>query len=155
MAVWQVLALGVSPRYHSLLLIFHLHRDRTERDTYKKQGKGVEWQTHGMESDAIEPALGVLDCLEDVAPGEPLIMRGVRVRGQTIVDEQALSRADEICGVWVVLDEPVCAYGDDNGGDAFEDEDPAPAILPDYAAHMANTLFICRQHMLFIQAQVV
>lgn len=93
-----------------------------------------------MEADAVQPALDILESLDHVSPREPLIVGGVRVRGQPLVDEAALRGTDELGRVWVVLDKPIRSDSDDHGGDALEDEDPAPAVLPDHTAHVTDTL---------------
>lgn len=93
-----------------------------------------------METQSVEPALGVLYGAEDIVPGEALVVGGVAVGGKTGVDELALLVREEFSSVWVVVDEPVGSEGYQDRGDALEDENPAPAMRPDSAAHKANAI---------------
>lgn len=93
-----------------------------------------------MKTQSVEPALGVFYGAEDVIPGEALVVGGVAIGGKTGVDELALRVREKFSSVWVVVDEPVSPKGYYDRSDALEDEDPAPAMLPDSAAHKANAI---------------
>lgn len=72
-----------------------------------------------MKANAIQPALRVLQSQQDIAPGEPLIVRRIGVSRQSLVNEAAFCRCEKLGGVRVVLDEPVCCHGDDHCSNAF------------------------------------
>jgi hypothetical protein len=72
-----------------------------------------------MEAQAVQPTLGVLDRAEDIGPGEALVVGRVAVRGEAGMDEASLHVGEKLGRVWVILDEPVGAYGDDDGRNAF------------------------------------
>ena len=56
------------------------------------------------------------------------------------MDVRALGGGEEGRCVGVVGDEPVCEDGDDGGEEAFDNEDPAPAIQACDAGHLPNAL---------------
>lgn len=99
-------------------------------DSRQEETKGVQGQGHGVEGKAVEPALRVAQGLEHVGPGEGLVMRGVGVAGEPVADELALGVGEELGRVGVVVDEEVGRYGDYDGRETFEDEDPVPAVFP-------------------------
>ena len=72
-----------------------------------------------MESQAVKPALGVLEGLIDVLPGECLVVSRVAVRGQTGVNEGPLLFGEEGRRVRVVLNKPVRGYGNDDSGETL------------------------------------
>lgn len=67
-----------------------------------------------MEREAIEPALGVLECFGDVPPCENLIVRRVTIGGESGLDDSSLFLGQETGGVWVVVNEPVREESDYN-----------------------------------------
>lgn len=87
--------------------------------TYEEEGEGVERQAHGVEAHPVEPALGILERLDDVFPCETFVVGGVTVRGETVVDELSLLVGEELGSVRVVVDEPIRCDGYDNGCETF------------------------------------
>lgn len=86
---------------------------------YNEQGECIQWQAHGVEAKTVQPALWVLDSIHHIAPRELLVVRGIAVGGQSGPDETALLFGNELGRVGVVLNEPVCAEGNDHGRDTF------------------------------------
>ena len=88
-------------------------------NTYQEQRKRVERQTHGVEAESVEPALGITQGLDNVGPGEPLVAGGITVRGQAPADEAALLVGEELGRLGVVVDEPIRSNGNQDGGYPF------------------------------------
>lgn len=106
---------------------------------YQEQRIGVKWQAGGVETQSIQPTLGVLERLGDVPPGEAFIMGGIAVGCQSGQDEVPFLARDESGSVRVVLDEPVRTNGHDNRRQPFQNKDPVPAIIPNNS-HMTDAL---------------
>ena len=67
-------------------------------------------------------------------------MGGIAVRGKTGVDVLAFLIREELGSVRVVVDEPVGCDSYDDCGNTLEDENPAPTVLPNGAAHKADAI---------------
>lgn len=85
-----------------------------------------------MESKCIEPDFNVFGCENNLAPGKGLIVCGVTVGLEACLEKCAFSGREPRYGRWVVGDEPVCYYTNDDSGDTFEDEYPPPSWLSSY-----------------------
>ncbi len=79
--------------------------------TYQEQGEGVQRQAHGVEAEAVQPALWIPQRLGDIVPCEPLVVGRVAVRRKTSADEASLLVRQEVGRLGVVVDEPVCPDG--------------------------------------------
>ncbi len=72
-----------------------------------------------MEPKAVEPALRVLESVDDACPREFFVISRIAIRRQPLVDKTPFLVREKLRRVGVVLDEPVCGHGHDNGEDAF------------------------------------
>lgn len=93
-----------------------------------------------MEGEAVQPALGVLNGPQHVAPGKPLVVRAIAVRGQASVYGRSLRLIQEAGRVGIVVNKEISASSNHNGQESFEDEDPSPPIFPHNAAHEADSV---------------
>ena len=88
-------------------------------ETYEEQREGVKWQACGVETQAVQPALGVFERSEDVGPGEALIVSRITVRGKSVTNELAFLVREELGCVRVVVDEPVGCNGNNDCSKTF------------------------------------
>lgn len=79
-----------------------------------------------MEGEPIEPALGVFEGGEHAGPAKGFGACGI-ASGEALEDLPALRDAEETCCEGVIGDEDVGGAGHEDGKEALEDEDPAPA----------------------------
>lgn len=110
-------------------------------DGGQEERERVERQRERVEGQAVQPALGVAQARQHACPREGLGGGGVRVARQPRFDVGALLGREEGRGRGVVGDEPVGEDGDDDGEEAFDDEDPAPAFEAADAGHFADALW--------------
>lgn len=68
-----------------------------------------------METEPIEPALGILESAQDIAPCEALVVGGITVCGKPCLDDRPLLTGQEAGRVGIVVDEEVGANGDYDG----------------------------------------
>ena len=90
-----------------------------QSEAYQKQRQRVQWQTHGVETQAIQPDLDVLESLDNFAPSELLVIRRITVSPESCLDESTLVVCQPIDCLGIIRDEPVGCYGDDNGQKTF------------------------------------
>lgn len=90
-----------------------------------------------MEAEPVKPTFGVSEGESDVRPAESFSPSRVVVGSQASMDIGSLFGCEEGgCG-GVVGNECVGGYRDEDGEQAFEDEDPSPAV------EAANTFHEC------------
>lgn len=63
---------------------------KTVVTAYHKQRQCIHGQTHGVETQAVEPDLRVFERVQNRRPGEPLVADGIRVIFQAELDEFTL-----------------------------------------------------------------
>lgn len=86
---------------------------------YQEQRVGVKRKTGCVEPEPIQPALGILESSQDVAPCEALVVGGVTIRSKPRLNHGLLMAGQEARRVGIVVDEEVGPYGDYDGGQAF------------------------------------
>ena len=72
-----------------------------------------------MESKAVEPDLGILECLSDTSPGEFFFLRSVAILFESVNHVCFLLGGEEPGGCGVVIDEEVPGDGNDDGQKAL------------------------------------
>lgn len=87
--------------------------------TYHEQGKGIQRKRHRVESKSIQPHLGILECVQHRRPGEWLVVHGIVVVSQSVLDELSFLLGQELGGCWVVVDPKVRNNGHDHGQETF------------------------------------
>lgn len=86
---------------------------------YQEQRVGVKRKTGCVEPEPIQPALGILESSQDVAPCEALVVGGVTIRSEPRLNHGLLMAGQEARRVGIVVDEEVGPYGDYDSGQAF------------------------------------
>lgn len=89
------------------------------RYTYNEQRESVQRQRHGVEGESIQPAFGILDSTQHIAPCESLVVSTITVCRQASVNDRSFGLGQEACGVWVIVNEEICPSGDNNRGKSF------------------------------------
>lgn len=87
--------------------------------TYQEQGVGVQGKTGCVETESVEPALGVLESAQHVAPREAFVVGGIAVCGEPRLDDGTLLAGQEAGRFGVVVDEEVGTHRNYDGGQTF------------------------------------
>lgn len=88
-----------------------------EKMTDQEQGESIEWQGHCVEAEAVQPHLGVLECIEHGRPSELFLASGIVVILQSELDEFPFLVRQESGAIGVILYPEI---GDDRHDDSQE-----------------------------------
>lgn len=69
---------------------FNVYLNIGRGETYEEERQSIQWQTHSVKAQTIEPDLDIFACDPDISPSERLFIRCVTVSLQSSLDESSL-----------------------------------------------------------------
>ena len=97
-------------------------------DSREEERERVKRESHGVEAQAVQPDFRVAQGFADVGPGEGFVASSIAIGRESGFDKGTFLLSKKFSSGRVVGDEEVGYGRDDACENAFENEDPAPAI---------------------------
>lgn len=106
------------------------HLPHIANDGWQEETEGIEWHVAAHVDDHPEPHFIILECLYNSQLAEPLMLIGTLfIFTQTTDDADGIGVGEEFSVVGEVVYHVERGDTEDDGYDAFEDEDPGPAVF--------------------------
>jgi hypothetical protein len=122
---------------------------------HQEKRQCVEWQTHSVETESIQPDFDVFACNQNVCPPELLVIGVVTVGTETCLNKGTLFLREPGHRGGIVGYEPIRRSSDEDSKQSFlswlsavlvkridstcQYEDPSPACIAANVTHMCNS----------------